>query len=65
MTDQGSHRSGQHRTFRALCTIDGALWKEFGKVVGNRAEVLRQFIGWYLGKPGVKMPRRPKPPEAD
>lgn len=63
MAEQVRPRSGEHRTFRALFTIDGTLWKDFGKLVSNRAEVLRQFIAWYVGRPGVKMPRRPKPPE--
>ncbi|MET0415809.1 MAG: hypothetical protein ABW022_07290 [Actinoplanes sp.] len=61
MADQGRSRSGKHKTDRALFTIDGKLWEDFGKLVGNRSEVLRQFIAWYVGKPGAKMPRRPKP----
>lgn len=48
---------------RALFSIDEKQWENFGKLVANRAEVLRQFIAWYLGTPGVKMPRRPKPGE--
>jgi hypothetical protein len=63
MAEQARPRSGEHRTFRALFTIDGALWEDFGKLVSNRAEVLRQFIAWYVSKPGAKMPRRPKPRE--
>lgn len=27
---------------------------------GGRGEVLRQFIAWYNGEPGVSCPRRPR-----
>ncbi len=60
MADQGRSRSGEHKTNRALFTVDKQLWKDFGDVVTNRAEVLRQFIAWYVGRDGAKMPRRPR-----
>lgn len=63
MADQGRSRSGEHKTNRALFTIDKDLWKDFGKLVENRAAVLRDFIAWYVGRPGTKLPRRPKPPQ--
>lgn len=62
MTDE-REKKDRHRMFRALFSIDEALWIRFGKLVSNRAEVLRQFIGWYVGDPGAKLPRRPKAPE--
>lgn len=40
--------------------LDAEVWKEFGEVVGdrNRSAVIGQFIRWYVGTPGEKMPRR-------
>lgn len=44
------------------------LWDDFGvaaKAAGtDRSVLVRAFVGWYLGRPGVKLPRRPKPPPA-
>lgn len=41
--------------------IDPALWDRFGEVAGadERSRVLRDFIRWYIGEPGVKVPVRP------
>jgi hypothetical protein len=63
MTEPGRSRSGEHKMYRALFSVERKTWKRFGELVSNRAGVLRQFIAWYIGEPGVKMPRRPKPPE--
>lgn len=60
MTDQRRPRSGDHKMGRALFSVDTALWQRFGELTTNRAEVLRHFIAWYVGTPGVKTPRRPK-----
>lgn len=48
----------RHRPIR----IDGELWAAFGKLVGerNRSEVIRDFIRWYVGERGAKLPERPK-----
>lgn len=64
MTDSRP-RSGEHKTFRALFTVDKQLWKRFGELVGNtnRAAVLRDFVAWYIGRSGAKLPKRPTPPE--
>jgi hypothetical protein len=61
---KSEHRSGEHRTFRALFTIDGEVWKRFGQLAGdtNRAAILRSFVAWYVRQPGAKMPRRPPEP---
>lgn len=35
-------------------------WKPFGTATGgNMTGVLRQFIRWYLRKPGATLPERP------
>ena len=37
-------------------------WDELAEVAGKhkRAEVIRQFVRWYLRKPGARLPRRPE-----
>lgn len=37
-------------------------WRKFGETAGDRrrAPVLLEFIRWYNGEPGAKMPRPPK-----
>jgi hypothetical protein len=43
--------------------LDDNLWDELGaaasKVGHDRAGVIRQFILWYLRKPGADLPQRP------
>jgi hypothetical protein len=58
---KNEHRSGEHKTFRALFSIDAKMWEQFGKLAGgtNRAAILRAFVAWYIRQPGAKMPRRP------
>lgn len=36
-------------------------WTEFGELVGDRerSRVLREFLAWYLRRPGAKLPTRP------
>jgi hypothetical protein len=35
-------------------------WEEFKALAGRKnASVVRQFIRWYLRKPGAKLPARP------
>jgi hypothetical protein len=63
MSDQGRSRSGEHRMYRALFSVEKWRWLRFGELADNRAEVLRRFIAWYDSEPGAKLPRRPKPPE--
>lgn len=41
--------------------VETELWKAFGRRTGrrNRAQVLRQFMRWYIREPGAKLPTRP------
>jgi hypothetical protein len=40
-----------------------AMWAKFGEAAAragtDRGSILREFIRWYVGEPGAKMPRRP------
>ncbi|MEV6035985.1 hypothetical protein AB0L65_32855 [Nonomuraea sp. NPDC052116] len=49
----------RHRPIR----VDAELWDAFGALVGdrNRSAVIREFIRWYVGERGAKLPRPPKP----
>lgn len=38
---------------------DWDLWREFGKATPNRRGLVRDFIAWYVRRPGTRMPRRP------
>lgn len=51
----------RHKLPRALFSIDGTKWKQFGAAAGagKRPEILRAFIDWYLREPGAKLPERP------
>lgn len=41
-------------------------WEEFKAVAGRKnASLVRQFIRWYLRKPGAKLPTRPPMPRQD
>ena len=46
-----------HRPLR----IPDEEWKPFGDLVGprGRTRVVREFIRWYIGHPGAKLPQRP------
>jgi hypothetical protein len=37
------------------------LWERFGQVAGDtrRATVLREFMRWYVGEAGARLPKRP------
>lgn len=53
-------RSGRG-TARQTIRVDEALWERFGALVpdGNRSDVVREFIKWYVREAGAKMPKRP------
>jgi len=56
--------SGARRTPVRAVRVDQELWDAFDEAVraaGNddRAAVLRQFMRWYVGQPGVSFPQRP------
>jgi len=42
---------------------DSSEWDEFGEASASqnteRSGVLREFIRWYLRKPGAELPKRP------
>lgn len=67
MPDQDGEREkkDRHRMFRVLVSVDMEDWKAFKRLVGvgNAPQVVRDFVAYFIGKPGAKMPRRPKPPE--
>jgi hypothetical protein len=48
----------KHRPIR----VDGELWEAFGALVGdrNRSAVIRDFIRWFVGARGARLPRRPQ-----
>jgi hypothetical protein len=51
-----SGRGTARQTFR----YDEDGWKDFLVIAEpDRSAVLRQFIDWYRGIPGAKMPKRP------
>ncbi|MFF4417036.1 hypothetical protein ACFYY8_31330 [Streptosporangium sp. NPDC001559] len=41
--------------------VEEELWIEFGRLAGERkrSTVIRDFIRWYIGAPGAKLPARP------
>ncbi|WP_433568138.1 hypothetical protein ACQP1O_43060 (plasmid) [Nocardia sp. CA-151230] len=54
------------RKFRA----DDELWNDFADAVrhapdpeADMSKVLRQFIRWYIRRPGAQIPKRPEPGE--
>ena len=60
----GRPRSGQ-MPIRYLRVPD-ADWDDLRSVAGRRAHaVIRDFIRWYLRRPGAKMPERPSREEID
>lgn len=48
-----------HRTIR----VDDELWTGLGDAAStagaDRSALIKQFIAWYLRRPGVKLPERP------
>lgn len=57
-----SRAKDTHTTNRVIRVPD-ADWEALGVVVGrrHRAQVLRDFIAWYLRRPGASLPKRPDP----
>jgi hypothetical protein len=47
---------------RAFRYDDDEWWAQFIHVAGEggASDLLRQFVEYWAGKPGAKMPRRPK-----
>jgi hypothetical protein len=57
--DRGGEVVPTPGTTRTALRIEPSLWQRFGEVAANRSEVLRDFIRWYIGEKGAKMPKRP------
>lgn len=57
-----SRAKDTHTTNRVIRVSDED-WEALGVVVGkrNRAELLREFIAWYLRRPNASLRRRPDP----
>lgn len=53
----------QHRSIRIPDDDWTDLADRAGVVGLDRAKVVNQLIGWYLRRPGVKLPTRPPAPE--
>ncbi len=51
----------RHVLPRTVISVDGDDWKVFARRAGRgkRPEILRQFVAWYIRKPGAKLPERP------
>jgi hypothetical protein len=51
----------KHRPIR----VEDELWTAFGALVGERkrSQVIRDFIRWYIGERGARLPRPPKDTE--
>jgi hypothetical protein len=49
-----------HTTNRVLRIPDDE-WNDLGAAAGvrNRTHVIRDFVRWYLRRPGAKLPERP------
>lgn len=59
-------RAKETHTTNRVVRIPDADWEELGQLVGerNRAHLIREFIGWYLRRPKVVLPKRPDAHEA-
>ena len=42
--------------------LDADRWDRFGEAAKpDRSAVLREFVRWYIGEKGARLPKRPKP----
>lgn len=59
MADESSWKITKVRSIR----LEQDLWDDLGpaaqKVGHDRAGVIRQFVRWYLRRPGADLPQRP------
>jgi hypothetical protein len=58
----GRKRKGPEVMIAVSQRMDAAQWAEFTAAAGQPAEVTREFIAWYLRKPGASLPVRPARP---
>lgn len=60
--DSVTGKSGRG-TARQTIRVDELTWAEFGDAVAaadaDRSSAIRDFVNWYLRKPGAKLPKRP------
>lgn len=61
-----SRAKDTHTTNRVV-RIPDRDWEELAEHVGERgrAELFRDFVAWYLHRPGAKAVKRPAPPTSD
>jgi hypothetical protein len=54
-------RAKDTHTPNRVIRVEDEDWEEFGDAVGvrQRAEAIRNFIRWYLHRPGAHAPKRP------
>jgi hypothetical protein len=56
-------------TDRRTIRVEPDLWDEFGQATESepdgRSGILRDFMRWYLGKPGAELPERSTRREGD
>lgn len=59
VADETSWKITKHRSIR----LEDDLWRDLdpaARAVGyDRSGVIRQFVRWYLRRPGAKLPQRP------
>lgn len=48
------------RSIRAEDDLWGAFSEACGVADEDRSTVIREFLAWYAGLPGARMPRRPR-----
>jgi hypothetical protein len=53
-----SRAKDTHTTNRVV-RIPDEDWADLGERAGNRAQVMRELIAWYLRRPGAELPERP------
>ncbi len=61
--------ANQHKhPARGLRGVDDDLWSEFGDAAqaldSDRSRLIREFIEWFVSRPGAELPARPEPPSA-
>lgn len=63
MAEQDTEKHTPHRPIR----VAQDRWDAFGALVGprSRAKIVNEFIAWYIGEPGAKQPKRPKPADSE
>lgn len=61
MSPMAEQDTGKHTPHRPMRVPQGR-WDAFGALVGvrQRTRIVNEFIAWYVGEPGAKLPKRPK-----